>query len=440
MTQAEKNPPPPRILPDLCVRCATCMAVCPVSRVTPLFPGPKQAGPGAQRFRSASAISVDDWIELCTACRLCDTVCPAGVPISELNLLAKAKYLEERGGTFRDWLLVRSDRLGEWFSRFSAIVNPLMKQRTVRWLLDKLFKIDRRRDLPAFESPTFRQWFRARPAPADAAGRPQIAYFYGCFTNTHEVDVGKAAVLCLEAYGYAVTVPPQRCCGIPRLGIGDLRGAGEMGRRNLALLLPTVRGGTDIVFSSTSCGMMLRHEYGPLLDLPGAEELATHLFDICGFLLRLQEEERTAVPLEARIARAAYFTPCHLRSLNSGLPALELLRHVPGLDIRVIEAECCGLGGLYGFKKEKFAIAEAIGKDLADEVARMKPEVILTDCEGCRMQIRHLTGLKVLHPLQLLRDALPSLDRPAGRKEERGVGAAMRTTDGRRNPSPSIVI
>lgn len=408
MTHAEKILTPPRNLPDLCVRCATCMAVCPVSRVTPLFPGPKQAGPGAQRFRSASQDSVDDWIELCTACRLCDTVCPAGVPISELNLMAKAKYVDERGVSLRDWFLVRSDRFGELFSRFSAIVNPMMKKSGVRWLLDKVLKIDRRRDLPAFESPTFRRWFRDRPVATGNADRPRIAYFYGCFTNTNEVDVGKAAVVCLEAYGYSVIVPPQRCCGIPRLGVGDLQGAREMGRRNLSLLLPTVRGGTDIVFSSTSCGMMLRHEYGPLLELPGAEELATHLFDICGFLLSLHEEKKAPVPFRPIVAKAAYFAPCHLRSLNSGLPALELLRLVPGIDIRPIEAECCGLGGLYGFKKEKYAIAEEIGKDLAQEVARMKPDVILTDCEGCRMQIRHLTGLKVLHPLQLLRDVLPS--------------------------------
>ncbi len=147
MTHADETPTPPRNLPDVCVRCATCMAVCPVSRVTPRFPGPKQAGPGAQRFRSASDVSVDDWIELCTACRLCDTACPAGVPISELNLMAKAKYLDERGRTFRDWLLVRSDLFGELASRFSRIVNPLMKNHTIRWLLDKFLEIDRRRAL-----------------------------------------------------------------------------------------------------------------------------------------------------------------------------------------------------------------------------------------------------------------------------------------------------
>jgi glycerol-3-phosphate dehydrogenase subunit C len=408
MTTANENPQPPRNLPDACVRCATCMAVCPVARVTPRFPGPKQAGPGAQRFRSASAASVDDCIELCTSCHLCDSVCPAGVPISELNLMAKAKYLDERGRTLRDWILVRSDLFGELAARFSGIVNPLMKNRAIRWLLDTILQIDRRRDLPGYEYPTFRQWFRTRPAVTADGGGQGIAYFYGCFTNTNEVDVGKAAVRVLEAHGFSVLVPPQRCCGIPRLGVGDLRGAREMGRRNVDSLRKTVQEGMDIVFSSTSCGLMLRHEYGRLLTLPGAEELAERLFDICEYLWRLHEEGKSAVTFQPTHRKAAYFAPCHLRSLNIGLPALELLRLIPGLEIRLIEAECCGLAGLYGFKREKYAIAEEIGKDLAQEVARMKPEIILTDCEGCRMQLRHLTGLKVLHPIQFLRDALPS--------------------------------
>ena len=407
MTKAEEKPVLFPKLPDVCVRCATCMAACPVSRVTPRFPGPKQAGPGAQRFRSASEASVDDWIELCTSCHLCDTVCPAGVPISELNLMAKAKYLNERGRTFRDWLLVRSDLFGELAARFSKIVNPLMKNGAVRWLLDALLRIDRRRDLPGYEYPTFRRWFRTRPAAPDRGGRRKVAYFCGCFTNTNETDVGKAAVELLEAHGLTVIVPPQRCCGIPRLGVGDLLGAREMGRRNIELLRPTVREGIDIVFSSTSCGLMLRHEYGRILNLPGAEELAGRLFDICEFFLRLHEEEKSAVTFRPLSMKAAYFAPCHLRSLDIGLPALDLLRLIPGLDVRLLEADCCGLGGLYGFKKEKFTIAEEIGKDLTEAVDRMKPDIILTDCEGCRMQIRHLTGLRVLHPLQLLRDALP---------------------------------
>ena len=104
--------------------------------------------------------------------------------------------------------------------------------------------------------------------------------------------------------------------------------------------------------------------------------------------------------------KAAYFAPCHLKSLGIGFPALDILRLIPGLRVVNIDADCCGLGGTYGFKKEKYDISQEIGKDLADAVARLNPEMVLTDCEGCRLQIRHLTGLKVLHPVQIVRDAL----------------------------------
>jgi glycerol-3-phosphate dehydrogenase subunit C len=106
--------------------------------------------------------------------------------------------------------------------------------------------------------------------------------------------------------------------------------------------------------------------------------------------------------------KVGYFAPCHLRSLGIGLPALEILRLIPGLETENIEADCCGMGGAFAFKKEKYEISQEIGKDLAEAIDRLNPEIILSDCEGCRMQIRHLTGLTVLHPIQILRDALIS--------------------------------
>jgi glycerol-3-phosphate dehydrogenase subunit C len=387
---------------DVCIRCATCMAICPVSRVTPLFPGPKQAGPGAERFRKPDEPSADEWIDLCIGCQLCDMVCAAGVNISELNLMAKAKYLDEKGRPFRDWLLTHTHLLGSFASRFSGIVNSLLKNGAVRWFMDVVLKIDRRREFPGYESPTFRQWFREHRYQ----GQKKIAYFYGCFTNTNEVDVGKAAVEVLESQGFEVVLPPQDCCGIPMLGVGNFEGAREMGLRNVPALLGAVRSNLDILYSSTSCGHMLKHEYSHLLKIPGAEEVAPHLFDLFEFLRNLRESGSFRAQFNKLSGRVAYFAPCHLRSLGIGLPAIETLRLIPGLTVDNVEADCCGLGGTFGFKKEKYDISQEIGKDLAEAIARMKPEIVLSDCEGCRMQIRHLTGLKVLHPVQLLRDAL----------------------------------
>jgi glycerol-3-phosphate dehydrogenase subunit C len=399
------------------------MAVCPVSRVTPKFPGPKQAGPGAERFRSLSEPSVDDWVDLCIGCHLCDLVCSSGVNISELNLIAKAKYLDEKGRPFRDWLLTHSYLLGHLGSYFSPLVNLLLRNSQIKWLVETFLKIDRRRELPGYESPTFRQWFRKHqfqgnpPSPPFSKGgrggfephpndNKKVAYFYGCYINTNEVDVGKATVQILEANGFEVTLPPQRCCGIPMLGNGDFKGAREMGLYNVPSFLSAIRSGLDMVFSSTSCGHMIKHEYSHLLNIPGAEGVAKHTFDLFEFLRNLKEFNGFNNKFKELSLKAAYFAPCHLRALGIGLPALEILRLVPGLKIDNIEADCCGMGGTFGFKKEKYEISQEIGKDLVEAIDRLKPEIILSDCEGCRMQIRHLTGLKVLHPIQILRDAL----------------------------------
>lgn len=395
----------PKTNPDVCIRCATCTAVCPVARVTPRFPGPKQAGPGADRFRQPQDPSVDDWIDLCLGCHLCDTVCSAGVNASEMNLLAKAKRAEEKGMPLRDWLLTRLFRINILASVLCWIANPLMINRPFRWLLDALLGVDRRRDLPAYQTPSFRRWFRFHP-PAKG---PKVAYFYGCFTNVHEVEVGKATVDVLEANGFEVVLPPQDCCGIPLLGIGDLRGASRMGNKNISTLLASVRQGMDVVFTSTSCGLMIRHEYSRTLQLPRAEELAARVFECGEFLRRLHTEGRLNTRFRRMPLRAAYFAPCHLRALDIGLPALELLRLIPGMQVLPVDVHCCGLAGLYGFRKEKFEISEEIGSDLGEAILALKPEVAVTECEGCRMQIRHLTGLPAVHPVMLLRDALKGM-------------------------------
>ena len=387
---------------DVCVRCAACMAVCPVSRVTPKFPGPKQAGPGAERFRRPGEPSVDEWIELCIGCHLCDMVCSSGVNISQLNLIAKAKYLDEKGRPFRDWLLTHSYLLGRFGSFLSPLVNPLLKNPLTKWLAEAILRIDRRRELPGYESSTFRQWFKEHPSK----GNKKVAYFYGCYTNTNEADVGRSTVQVLEAAGFEVILPLQQCCGIPMLGNGDFKGAKEMARYNVPSLLRTILSGSEIVFSSTSCGHMIKHEYSQLLSIPGAEKVAAHTFDLFEFLRSLKESNDLNLNFRELPLKAAYFTPCHLRALGMGLPAVEILRFIPGLQLDNIEADCCGLGGTYGFKKEKYEISQEIGRDLAEAIDRLKPEIILSDCEGCRMQIRHLTGLKVLHPIQVLRDAL----------------------------------
>jgi len=386
---------------DQCIKCGICTEYCPVARATGRFSGPKLAGPDAQRFRRPQDRSEDLWVGLCIGCGTCDRVCPTGVNVSELNLMAQVKGADEKGFHLRNWLLGHPHLFGRWATALSSLTNWVLGSSVFRGIFDRLLAIDKRRSLPAYEGRTFRQWFDGHRS----AGKKKIAYFYGCYTNTNEVDVGVAVVQVLEKNGFEVIIPKQECCGVPLLGQGDLEGARAAGIRNLRTLLPVVEAGYDIVFSSTSCGQMIRCEYPGLFKIAGADRLAARAFDVCEYLMMLHDRGELNLDFQPRRERLPYHVPCHLRSMGIGLPALDLLRMIPGLEVIDIDAGCCGLGGTYGFKKELYDISAAIGENLTKALKAFGAPMAVSDCEGCRMEIRTLTGLKAVHPLQILRDA-----------------------------------
>ena len=57
-----------------------------MSNVTAKFPGPKYAGPQAERFRNAHEDSPDASVDYCSGCGICTQVCPQGVHIAYVNV------------------------------------------------------------------------------------------------------------------------------------------------------------------------------------------------------------------------------------------------------------------------------------------------------------------------------------------------------------------
>src|SRR5207244_2849459 len=89
-----------------------------------------------------------------------------------------------------------------------------------RVLLEAAVGVHRERNLPRFHHKTFARWFRERARPV-AAGR-KVAFFFTCFVNYNEPQVGRDAVAVLEKNGCAVQCPEQLCCGMPYLDGGDV--------------------------------------------------------------------------------------------------------------------------------------------------------------------------------------------------------------------------
>lgn len=392
---------------DNCIKCNICVTACPVTAVTDLFPGPKYEGPQAARFREPEQQSPDYSVDYCSGCRVCNMVCPTNVRIAEINARARAKMVED--GRFparsrlRNNLLARSERLGQFGQPLSPLANGVLNFPPVRRLIDSALGIASQGPLPPFARQRFTRWFKKRTRPATATRR--VVYFHACATEYYEPRVGKAAVQVLEANGFEVLVPEQNCCGLPLLSNGEFGAARAYHDGNVSKLIDYIRQGYVIVGTSTSCTLTLKEEAPELLDYytEEAQLLAANTFDFNEFLVLLHDagELRTdnlrPIPLQL-----GYHPPCQYRAHRLGLPALELLDLIPQLRILESQASCCGIAGTYGYKREKYDIAMAVGRPLFEFIDEVGGPVAVCDSETCRWQITHATGVPAVHPVELL--------------------------------------
>ena len=116
---------------DSCVKCTVCETFCPVAAATPLFPGPKYAGPQSERYRHPG-ISVDASLDYCSGCGICTQVCPQGVDIAEINARARAEMRAAKGMPLRDRLIARPALLGRLTRPVAPLANAAMRTRPAR--------------------------------------------------------------------------------------------------------------------------------------------------------------------------------------------------------------------------------------------------------------------------------------------------------------------
>jgi len=395
---------------DLCVKCNICTSHCPVANVTELFPGPKFVGPQAQRFRNPKELSADNSVDYCSGCGVCTMVCPHGVKVMEMNAKARYKlYKDKKPIPLRNRLLGRTDLQGSLGSPFAPIANFVFGVKPLRTLTEMVLGIHRDAPFPPFSFETFPGWFKSvyqksgRPLKSDK----KLVYFHGCSTKYYEPHLGKAAVAVLEHNGYEIIVPDQVCCGLPMLSNAEFEAARKNANRNLQSLGKYVRQGYQVVGTSTSCTLSFKSDYLHILDINTEEAhlVAKNTYDICEFLLDLANTGELKTDFNPIEATFPYHSPCQLKAHNMGLPAIDLMEMIPGVKIEHVQADCCGIAGTYGYKKEKYQIGMDVGKPLFDQVIASGAKTAICDSETCRWQIAHATGAKMIHPIELLAQA-----------------------------------
>ncbi|EPD5994246.1 anaerobic glycerol-3-phosphate dehydrogenase subunit GlpC [Escherichia coli] len=387
-----------------CIKCTVCTTACPVSRVNPGYPGPKQAGPDGERLRLKDGALYDEALKYCINCKRCEVACPSDVKIGDIIQRARAKYDTTRP-SLRNFVLSHTDLMGSVSTPFAPIVNTATSLKPVRQLLDAALKIDHRRTLPKYSFGTFRRWYRSIAAQ-QAQYKDQVAFFHGCFVNYNHPQLGKDLIKVLNAMGTGVQLlSKEKCCGVPLIANGFTDKARKQAITNVESIREAVGvKGIPVIATSSTCTFALRDEYPEVLNVDN-KGLRDHIELATRWLWRKLDEGKT-LPLKPLPLKVVYHTPCHMEKMGWTLYTLELLRNIPGLELTVLDSQCCGIAGTYGFKKENSPTSQAIGAPLFRQIEESGADLVVTDCETCKWQIEMSTSLRCEHPITLLAQAL----------------------------------
>jgi len=385
---------------DHCIKCTACTIYCPVARATHLFPGPKQSGPDAERLRIKNPELVDESLKYCTNCKRCEIACPSDVKIADIIQDAKNKYVKKHYFRPRDFFMSRTDLVGGITTVWSSIVNFFISLSPIKLLMEMFLKIPAKRSFPAYADGTFSGKFRKISNGQDRFEN-KVVFFHGCYVNYNNHSQGMSVINVLNAMNVGVEIANEKCCGVPLIANGYLDKAKENARFNIEHLGKKA-GDRDIkiVSASSSCVYALKHEYSQLLALDNSR-ISEKVEYITKYIYSLFESG-SKPELKPVHIRVAYHSPCHLVRLGGVIYTIDVLKKIPGLELIILNSECCGISGTYGFKKEYYDISQEIGRQLFNKIEEVDPEIVVTDCETCKMQIEMNTRYKVLHPINIL--------------------------------------
>ncbi|MBI4081889.1 MAG: anaerobic glycerol-3-phosphate dehydrogenase subunit C [Candidatus Lambdaproteobacteria bacterium] len=389
---------------DICHGCRLCFNLCPS------FPALFKAVDGYDGdVEQLTPAQTDHVVDTCYQCKLCYLKCPYTpddghefrLDFPRLMARAKAVRVKRRGLALRERLLGNPDLLGRLARLTPRLANLANRLKPNRWLLEQVLGIHRHKLLPEFHGETFQAWFeRNRETYRSAGEHGRVFLFQTCFVNYNNPDVGKAALEVLHRNRVDVQCDYRRCCGMPALDGGDTAQAQRMARANIRQLLPYVREGYKVLAINPTCSLMLRKEYADLVGGEEAKELAAAVMDPSEFLHGLHQQGKLDTNFKSTPGAISYHVPCHLRAQNIGFRSRDVMRRIGGETEIELVTECCGHDGTWAMKREFFPLSLEAGKKA---FAGMKRESLMTtDCPLAAIQFEQATGVRPLHPLQVL--------------------------------------
>ena len=404
-----------------CIRCASCLNVCPVFRLVGghVFGKIYTGGIGTILTAWFNALKESDEIQsLCIQCGSCNEVCPGKIDIAGLILELRRRLAVEQGLPVMQkaiFSVVNNRRLFHSMMRAASIgQKPFAKDGFIRHLPMFLSGMTENRSLPAIADVPFRDQIKKIEQPKCAE---KAAFYAGCLVDFAYPEMGAAVVKVLNKAGIEVIFPEgQTCCGAPARYSGAYEIAAQNGSDNIkALLAEDVK---YVVCACPTCTVGLKQDFAAHLEavgrtdeLPAAKELAAKTWDFSTLAAKLIADGRLKFKKGLEPVQFTYHDSCHFkRTLHADQTPRDLMQQAGNELVEMDEHDmCCGMGGSYTIKLPE--ISAPILKRKLQNVEKTGAPLVLTDCPGCTMQIgggldKAGSKVAVRHTAQQLADSL----------------------------------
>jgi Fe-S oxidoreductase len=349
---------------------------------------------------------VYDVLDLCLECKACKAECPSQVDMATIKYEFLQHYYDDHGTPLAVRAVGNVARIAPLAQRLAPLSNALLPSAPVRWAMEKLVDVDRRRVMPRYASETFRHWYEREHAAAPTAGPDRrVALFADTWTMFNETAPGRAAVHVLEALGYAVELVPYGCCGRPQLSKGLLREAKGMARRNVERLHPYVERGIPVVGLEPSCVTALADDYRGLLPGARTDAVADNVVMIDQFLAKAwtRGEIDPSTAFEKRPGETMLHGHCQQKAVLGTASTRAVLEWVSE-GVRELDSGCCGMAGSFGYGHHDLSMA--IGEQRLFPAVREHQGDVVACGFSCRGQIADGTSKQARHVVEVLEEAL----------------------------------
>ncbi len=403
---------------DICHGCRRCVSLC--DSFPTLFDLVDES-----ETLEVDGVSKDDYMKVVDQCYLCDlcaeTKCPYlpphewAVDFPHLMLRAKAYRFRNKDTKWRDRLITSLDPLFDTLSTpgIAQAANAAANNRTLRRAADRVLGIHADAPIPHIEARALSRRLQdhsgvgAEPRPGTRT-TGKVAIYVTCYGDHNEPQVVEDLIAVLNHNGVPVKIlKDARCCGMPKLELGDLKKVEALKDANLPTFLQAIDDGYDIIAPIPSCVLMYKQEI-PLM-FPNDTDVArvkAAFFDPFEYLMSRHKDGLIETGFARGLGKVAYHVACHQRVQNIGMKTRDFLKLIPDTEVTHID-RCSGHDGTYAIKSETYEKAMKIARPVVNRVKQAEPDTFGSDCPMAGRLIAHgMEGTgEAEHPITMVRKA-----------------------------------